>query len=137
MAFAHGKDSSFKLDNAGGVLTDLGAYVTNVQVPKQIAMADTTTIGDSDASQIPGIKSGTITVTALSDPALITHLNGIYGLAATSSYEWGPHGTTNGLPRIFGECRLRQWTPASGVGNAAQLNFDCVLDGAQSLGTMP
>lgn len=134
MPFAHGKDSNFQLDNVGGSLQDLGAYVTNVQVPRQIEMADTTTIGDNDKTQIPGIKSGTITVTSLSDPTLITHLNGIFGIAATQTWQWGPHGTVTGLPKITGESRLGSWTPASGLGNAAQLNFELQLDGAVTLG---
>ena len=34
MAFVHGKDSVFKLDNNSGSLTDISAYVNNVDFPE-------------------------------------------------------------------------------------------------------
>ena len=33
MAFVHGKNSVFKLDNASGSLTDISAFVNNVDFP--------------------------------------------------------------------------------------------------------
>ena len=35
MAFTHGKDSVFKLDNASGSLTDISSYVNNVDFLNQ------------------------------------------------------------------------------------------------------
>ncbi len=39
MAFVHGKDSVFKLDNSGGSLTDISAYVKNVDFPEPADVA--------------------------------------------------------------------------------------------------
>ena len=36
MAFVHGSDSVFKLDNASGSLTDISSYVNNVDFPQPL-----------------------------------------------------------------------------------------------------
>ena len=35
MAFVHGSDSVFKIDNASGSLTDISAFVNNVDFPSR------------------------------------------------------------------------------------------------------
>ena len=35
MAFVHGSDSVFKIDNASGSLTDISAFVNNVDFPEK------------------------------------------------------------------------------------------------------
>ena len=47
MAFVHGKSSVFKLDNASGSLTDISAYVNNVDFPETADVAETSVLGAS------------------------------------------------------------------------------------------
>eukprot|EP01050_Picozoa_sp_SAG11_P036669 SAG11_NODE_14070_length_626_cov_1.263757_1_plen_70_part_10 len=62
MAFVHGKDSSFKLDNASGSLTDISAYVNSVDFPQTVDLAETTTLGDDNKEYIVGLKDATISI---------------------------------------------------------------------------
>jgi hypothetical protein len=70
MAFVHGKDSVFKLDNASGSLTDISAFVNNVDFPETADVAETTTLGDSSKSYIVGLKDATISISGLWDSTL-------------------------------------------------------------------
>ena len=56
MAFTHGKDSVFKLDNASGSLTDISTYVNNVDFPATSDIAETTTLGAGSKTYIVGLK---------------------------------------------------------------------------------
>ena len=42
MAFVHGSDSVFKIDNASGSLTDISSFVNNVDFPETADVAETT-----------------------------------------------------------------------------------------------
>ena len=45
MAFVHGKSSVVKLDNASGSLTDISAFVNNVDFPETADVAETSVLG--------------------------------------------------------------------------------------------
>ena len=51
MAFTHGKDSVFKLDNASGSLTDISTYVNNVDFPETADVSETTTLGADNKTE--------------------------------------------------------------------------------------
>ena len=67
MAFVHGSDSVFKLDNAGGSLTDISTYVNNVDFPETADVAETSTLGASNKTYIVGLKDATISLGGLFD----------------------------------------------------------------------
>ena len=54
MAFVHGKDSVFKIDNDGGTLTDISAYVNSVDFPQTVDVAETTVLGKDNKTYIVG-----------------------------------------------------------------------------------
>ena len=56
MAFTHGKDSVFKLDNASGSLTDISTYVNNVDFPETADVSETTTLGADNKTYIAGLR---------------------------------------------------------------------------------
>ncbi len=67
MAFTHGKDSVFKLDNSGGSLTDISTYVNNVDFPETADVSETTTLGADNKTYIAGLKDATISLAGLWD----------------------------------------------------------------------
>ena len=68
MAFTHGKDSVFKLDNASGSLTDISSYVNNVDFPESADVSETTTLGSAETkTYIAGLKDATISLSGLWD----------------------------------------------------------------------
>ncbi len=113
MAFVAGKNSVFKLDNSGGSITDLSAYITDVSVDFGDDAADVTAYGNSSKDYILTLADGSIGVTALFDATLLSHLGAVRGSSSTLSYEFYPAGTTGGLPKINGECVLTSMSPGS------------------------
>ena len=96
MAFVHGKDSVFKLDNSGGALTDISTYVNSVDFPETADVAETTTLGDGSKSYIVGLKDATLSISGLWDSTLDGILGAVVGQSATLSFEYSPEGTTGG-----------------------------------------
>jgi len=135
MAFVAGKNSVFKLDNSGGSITDLSAYITDVSVDFGDDSAETTAYGNSSKDYILTLADGSISVTALFDATLVAHLGAVRGSSSTLSYEFYPAGTTGGLPKINGECMLTSMSPGSAVGGTATLNFVLQCTGDQTIGT--
>ena len=135
MAFVAGKNSVFKLDNSGGSITDLSAYITDVSVDFGDDAADVTAYGNSSKDYILTLADGSIGVTALFDATLLAHLGAVRGSSSTLSYEFYPAGTTGGLPKINGECILTSMSPGSSVGGTATLNFNLQCTGDQTIGT--
>lgn len=112
MAATHGKDSSFKLeDSAATTLRDLSSNLTNIAWSRKNDTHDTSTFGVEGHTFITGLTDGKITLTGWTDytasTGTMTVLDGLVGLdTATLGFEYGPHGTTTGLPKYTGECIL-------------------------------
>jgi hypothetical protein len=60
MAFDHGKGAAFKLDNSGGTLTDISAYVNNVDFSWEADAAETTVFSNNDRTYIVGLRNATL-----------------------------------------------------------------------------
>tara|TARA_R100000773_G_scaffold16961_1_gene15481 strand:- start:131 stop:541 length:411 start_codon:yes stop_codon:yes gene_type:complete len=135
MAFVHGKDSVFKLDNAGGALTDISAFVNSVDFPETADVAETTTLGDSSKSYIVGLKDATISLAGLYDSTLDAILGAVVGQSATLSFEYSPEGTTGGNVKYTGECILTSYSLSSPVGDVVGFSADLQVSGDVTRGT--
>ena len=135
MAFVHGKDSVFKLDNAGGALTDISAFVNSVDFPETADVAETTTLGDSSKSYIVGLKDATISLAGLYDSTLDAILGAVVGQSATLSYEYSPEGTGSGKIKYTGECILTSYSQSSPVGDVVGFSADLQVSGDVTRGT--
>ena len=96
MPFVHGKSTIFKIDNSGGSLTDISAYLDNVDFPLSSDTAEVTTFGSSSKSYVAGLKDATISIGGSWDATADGVLAPIVGQAATVSFEYGPAGSTAG-----------------------------------------
>lgn len=133
---ALGKDAVFKLDNSAGTLVDLSTYVDSVDgLPGSVDMQDVTTFGATGKRVYPGLKDGQIRVTGVYETAVHTHFSGIFGLAATQTFEFGPEGGTAGKPKITGECRVAEYTAPVQVGDVLKWSATLQLDGAVTFTT--
>ena len=103
MAFVHGKDSKFKLDNSSGSLTDISSYVNNVDFPETADVAETSALGSSNKSFVVGLKDATIGLTGLWDSTADAIFGAVVGQSATLSFEYSPEGTASGKVKYTGE----------------------------------
>lgn len=129
MAFVHGKDSVFKLDNSGGALTDISTYVNSVDFPETVDVAETTTLGDGSKSYIVGLKDATLSISGLWDSTLDGILGAVVGQSATLSFEYSPEGTTGGNVKYTGECILTSYSQSSPVGDVVGFSADMQVSG--------
>lgn len=135
MAFVHGKDSVFKLDNSSGSLTDISTYVNSVDFPETADVAETTTLGDGSKSYIVGLKDATISISGLWDSTLDGILGAVVGQTATLSFEYSPEGTTGGNIKYTGECIVTSYSQSSPVGDVVGFSADMQVSGDVTRGT--
>ena len=135
MAFVHGKDSVFKLDNSGGTLTDISTYVNNVDFPETADVSETTTLGADNKTYIAGLKDATISLSGLWDSTADAIFGAVVGQSATLSFEYSPEGTTGGNVKYEGEAILTSYAISSPVGDAVGYSADLQVSGAITRGT--
>ena len=135
MAFVHGKDSVFKLDNASGSSTDISAFVNNVDFPETADVAETSVLGASNKTYIVGLKDATISLSGLFDATVDAILGAVVGQTATLSYEYSPEGTASGKIKYTGEAILTNYALSSPVGDVVAYSADLQCSGAVTRGT--
>ena len=135
MAFVHGKDSKFKLDNASASLTDISSYVNNVDFPETADISETSTLGSSNKTYIVGLKAATIGLTGLWDATADAIFGAVVGQSATLSFEYSPEGTSSGKIKYTGECILTNYSISSPVGEVVGYSADLQVSGAVTRGT--
>lgn len=137
MAFVHGKNSVFKIDDSGGTLRTLTTYVDTVSgLPGGRELATVTAFGDSGTKSIPGLQNVTFSIsghfdsTATTGPYVV--LNSLRAATATASFEFGPEGGTSGLVKLYGECWLTEFTCDSSVSEKVSFSASFQVDGTVS-----
>tara|TARA_R100000329_G_scaffold51107_2_gene47192 strand:+ start:190 stop:600 length:411 start_codon:yes stop_codon:yes gene_type:complete len=135
VAFVHGKDSTFKLDNASGSLTDISAYVNSVDFPQTVDLAETTTLGDDNKEYIVGLKDATISIAGAWDSTADDILGAVVGQASSLSYEYSPEGTASGKVKYTGEAFITSYSTSSPVGDVVGFSADLQVSGAVTRGT--
>lgn len=135
MAFVHGSDSVFKLDNSGGSLTDISSYVNNVDFPQTADVAETTTLGASNKTYIVGLKDATISLSGLWDATADAIFGAVVGQSATLSFEYSPEGTGAGAIKYTGEAIMTNYAKSSPVGDVVGYSADLQVTGAVTRAT--
>ena len=135
MAFVHGSDSVFKLDNASGSLTDISSYVNNVDFPQTADVAETTTLGASNKTYIVGLKDATISLSGLWDATADAIFGAVVGQSSTLSFEYSPEGTASGKVKYSGEAIMTSYSKSSPVGDVVGYSADLQVTGAVTRGT--
>lgn len=135
MAFVHGKDSVFKIDNSGGSLTDISAYVNSVDMPQTVDVAETTVLGKDNKTFIVGLKDATISLAGLWDSTVDGIFGAVLGQSATLSFEYSPEGTSSGKVKYTGEAILTSYSKNSPVGDVVSYSADLQVSDAVTRGT--
>lgn len=135
MAFVHGKSAVFKLDDSGGTLRDLSAYLDQVSFPQPVETAETTTFGKSAKTYIVGLKDSTLSLSGKWDSTLDGYVAPTLGQSATLSFEYGPAGSSSGLVKYSGECMVTSYEVSAAVGDAVMVSIDLQVSDAVTRGT--
>lgn len=137
MAFRHGKNAVFKVDNSGGTLTDISTYIHEVTLPRSIETAETTTFGVTGGSKtyVTGLNDATISISGKFHATVDAHLAGILGQDASVSFEYGPAGSTAGYVKFTGEAIMTKYDLSSPVGDVVTFSADFQVTGSITRGT--
>lgn len=140
MAFTHGKDAAFKIDDSGDTLRTLTSYVDNVSgLPGARDLSGVTAMGDSGTKSIPGLQNVTFSISGHFDSTATTGpyavLNSLRTATATASFEYGPEGATAGDTKLYGECWMTEFTTDASVTEKVSFSASFQVDGTVSTGT--
>lgn len=128
--FRHGKNTVFKLDNAGGTLTDISNVLNNVGFPRETEILETTSFGSSFRTYVVGFQNATISISGSYDASVDAHLAGVLGQDATLSFEYGPEGATAGNVKYTGEAYLTSYETSGAVGEIVSFSAELQVSGA-------
>jgi len=114
-----GIGTSFKLDNAANVLTDISTYLDGIDGSSDQDEVDGTTFQPGVAvpikNIIPGFATKGFSLSGKWSPAAETFFSGIESKQGLD-YEYGPGGTAVGQTKITGQCSCLSYTgPQSSV----------------------
>lgn len=141
MAMYHGKGLVFKLGDSAGVLQTLTAYVDSVDLDSSVDMGETTTAGAEDKTFVSGQAEHDLSIsgkwddTASTGPDVV--LAGIVGKETTSSFEFGPGGSTAGKVKYSGGCFLTGYKRSAPTGGVVTFTADFKVSGAVTKGVWP
>lgn len=141
MASFHGSKGVFKVDDSGGTLRDISAYVDSVDFPQNVDMAETTGEGGTTAKTfIPGVREGKISVKGTWDNTASVGSETVLGALANAggqlaaggsvSFEYNPAGTATGTTKYTGECYMTSYQQSSPVNGRVGFSADFQVTGA-------
>lgn len=132
MAFRHGKNAVFKLDNSSATLTDISAYLDNVDLPRSIETAETTTFGVTGGSKtyVVGLNEATISLSGKYDSVVDALLAGVIGQETSLNWNYGPEGSTTGRVKYTGLGFITKYDVKSPVGGVETFSADIQVTGA-------
>lgn len=140
MAFTHGKNAVFAVDDSGGTLRTISSYVDQVSgLPGGRNLSEVTAFGDGGTKSIPGLANVTFTVSGHFDSTSTTGpnavLNSLRTASATASFEYGPEGSSTGKVKFSGEAWLTEYTVNASVPEKVSFQASFQVDGTVTAGT--
>ena len=123
MAFSHGSLATLEIDPAGGSsFTDISEYLNDASQEETVDTAETTTLGKTRKTYIPGLEDGTFSLSGLFDPAADALLYSCKRVIITFRYR--PAGAGSGLPEYVGEAILTSYSISTTVDEAATIEAE-------------
>ena len=136
--FVFSKDSNMYMDDSGGTLREITAYVTGVDgLPGEVELQDITVFGDGGHKFIPGLKNAQFGVDFFynSDPStsggFLKLALAIFGSTVTKSFEFYPGGSSG--QKLSGECWLQTLPLTSRVGETVAGTASFQVDGVVTI----
>jgi hypothetical protein len=141
MAFQHGRDGEFKLDDSSFTLRDLSNFVGNVDFPRDVDAPETTVFGNAgDRTYIAGgLRGATMSISGFWDPTNSTGpddvLSGVLGATGSLTFNYNPSGTGAGKVEYSGESILTNYSVSQPVDGVISFTADLQVTGAVTRST--
>ena len=123
MAFSHGSLATLEIDpDRGSAYTDVSEYLNEAGLEVDIDTAETTTLGNTAKTYIPGLEDGTFELSGLYEPTIDALLDSCKRVIVTFRYR--PAGAGTGLPEFTGEAVLSSYGIETTVEDAATIEAE-------------
>jgi len=129
MAFVHGKNTRVKIDDSGGSLQDLSAYINSSNLQRMVELLETTCFSATSKTYIGGFPDAKFPVGGFWDATLDAHMEGILG-KETVSVELYPEGTATGKVKYTFEAILISYEATMGSNAATAWTGELQVTGA-------
>lgn len=134
MAFTHGTIATFAIDPAGGSsYTDISVYVEDVNQNTKTDTAETTALGNTAKTYIPGLENGQFKLKGFFDPTFDALLNSCRRVIVTFRYR--PAGAGSGLPEYTGSAIMNDYAVDANVKDVTSIKTEFHVTGPISRGT--
>lgn len=140
MAFNHSKLSYFQTDDASNTLRNITAYLTSVELPEELELIDTTTMGATSKTYVIGFADAKISYQGYWDPTLDGYLSGLKaafrdGTLASASWVYGPAGSTSGYVKFSGEYVMTSYKKSNEIKGVTEFMVEGQVTGNVTVGT--
>lgn len=125
--FSHGKDAVFKITDSGSTLRDISTVLSSVTLSRAADTAETSALGTSAKTYIPGLTDATIKIDGMADVTTSGYLEGI--LASSKAFEFYPAGTAAGAVKYTGNAILTSFESAAEIGGAVTVSGEFQVTG--------
>ena|SRR3990167_8128810 len=131
MAFSHGSKAVLKIHD-GTSLRDVTAYLTNTGLAADRDMGETSTLGITDKTFIPGLTGRTIPLEGIFDPTVDGYLSTLLGDSTARAFEYYPAGEPVGAtkPKYSGSYFLASYEPSTPGDAPATFSAEIQVTGA-------
>lgn len=131
MAFTHGSKAKFWVADSGAVLRDISGFLTSTGLQRMADMAETSVLGTTAKTYIPGMTDGTIPLEGPFDPTVDGYLAGVIGFETPLAFEFFPAGSPVGAtkPKYAGVCFLTSYDIETGTDDAARTSGELQVTG--------
>jgi len=128
VAKLHGSLAYFKVGSNSFV-----AYIRSVAMNRSGETVDVTTLALTDHAYLAGLKDATISFEGFFDPTLDGYMDA--ALAAISTFEVGPQGSTSGKVKWSGSAILTRYNPTFSTNDAGKFTGEMQVTGGVTVGT--
>ncbi len=139
MAYAHGKDAYFAVEDSAASTLRAIVGVKTITFGQENELADITIVGDEGRKWRQGLTNGKVTITGLWDNTASTGshtvLQSLVGIEVSTGFEAGPQGNTSTQVKLSGECVLENYEWNTDVGDMVLFTATFSIHGDVTAGT--
>lgn len=135
--FRHGRLTAFKIEDSGSTLRSIGDALRDVSFPITVDTPETTAFGSLVKTYVVGIKDARFSCSGMFDATYDGYLQGIFGLEASRTFEYGPEGEVTGRVRYTGEAFLTSYQIAGTVSDMVSASAEFQVTGPITRNTWP
>ena len=129
--FRHGKNAYLALGTVGDEENpaDISDSLDDIGFPETSDAAESTTFGQGANTYVLGVTDATFSISGKWNADVDEHLGALPGHETPVSFEYGPAGNGDGLPRYTGKAYVTSYEVSSPVGDVVSLSLDLQVTG--------